>query len=426
MATTLWDVDTVRIVKVDPHRAITTEKLSLRHRFTDWRNTEPDFPLIGIDPAKDVNILRSHRYTPTLGVKHFTTLVLPMGYEVLGITQWTDAMTRHIFVGVGIVDFSENNTHRLLLEYANAMNEPMWGISLASLMDFKMKSYDRSKWGLFEENSSISLWAQIPYNFGDTMSSEHTLNGSIKFANRNAKVIKNIDEETDEITYLESLDFREMPEPVSGKEGLIRLSYTWLNRRPHKQNSMNPKHGNGVDITLEYANSGLYGDFDYTRITTDVFINFLPHRKSPVVIFGRIKSVSMLGENPPPQDMPAITNDTPIYLYGNNILGTDEVVHLRGWNDWRPGDRRLSDRLVFGTIEPRVSINKIVLASFVDYGNAWSANSDIDSWIVTAGLELRIDLFGFVLAYGTAQEIDRWKNEETPINYFRLSLVNPF
>jgi len=82
--------------------------------------------------------------------------------------------------------------------------------------------------------------------------------------------------------------------------------------------------------------------------------------------------------------------------------------------------------LVFGTIEPRVSINKIVLASFVDYGNAWSANSDIDSWIVTAGLELRIDLFGFVLAYGTAQEIDRWKNEETPINYFRLSLVNPF
>ena len=129
----------------------------------------------------------------------------------------------------------------------------------------------------------------------------------------------------------------------------------------------------------------------------------------------------MLGDKPPPQDMPAITDDTPIYLYGNNILGTDEVVHLRGWNDWR-----LGDRLVFGTIEPRISINKVVLASFVDYGNAWYISGDIDSWITTAGLELRIDLFGFVLACGTAQEIDRWKNEDVPTNYFRLSLVNPF
>jgi len=422
IATTLTDVDTVRIVNVDPHRVITTEKLSMRNLFTEWRNVQPAVPLVGIDPAKDVNILRSHKYTPTLGVKHFTTLVLPMGYEVLGFTQWSDAMIRHLFVGIGIVDFSKNNTHRLLLEYVNAMNEPMWGISMASLMDFKMKPYDRSRWGLFEENSSVSFWTQIPYNFGNTLSSDHSLSGTIKFTNRDAKVIKDINQETNEMIYRDSTDeFREMPVPVSGKEGLIRLNYTWLNRRPHKQNSMNPQHGNGVDITLEYASSGFYGDFDYTRITTDAFINYLPHRKSPVVIFGRVKSVSMLGDRPPPQDMPAITDDTPIYLYGNNILGTDEVVHLRGWDDWRTGDR-----LIFGTIEPRIHINKIVLTSFIDYGNAWSANSDIDSWIVTAGLELRIDLFGFVLAYGTAQGIEGWQNDEVSTNYFRLSLVNPF
>ena len=124
--------------------------------------------------------------------------------------------------------------------------------------------------------------------------------------------------------------------------------------------------------------------------------------------------------------MPAITDDTPIYLYGNNILGTDEVVHLRGWNDWR-----LGDRLIFGTIEPRVSINKVVLASFVDYGHAWFTNGHAvcynnNRWITTAGLELRIDLFGFVLAYGTAQEIDDWQDNVVPTNYFRLSLVNPF
>ncbi|GIS72468.1 MAG: hypothetical protein CM1200mP10_20450 [Candidatus Neomarinimicrobiota bacterium] len=63
----------------------------------------------------------------------------------------------------------------------------------------------------------------------------------------------------------------------------------------------------------------------------------------------------MLGDNPPPQDMPAITNDTPIYITGNNILGTDEVVHLRGWNDWR-----LGDRLIFGSLEARQGNNKFI------------------------------------------------------------------
>ncbi|GIS71704.1 MAG: hypothetical protein CM1200mP10_12810 [Candidatus Neomarinimicrobiota bacterium] len=67
----------------------------------------------------------------------------------------------------------------------------------------------------------------------------------------------------------------------------------------------------------------------------------------------------MFGDNPPPQDMPAITNDAPIYIAGNNILGTDEVVHFRGWNDWR-----LGDRLVFGTLESRLGNEKISLANF--------------------------------------------------------------
>jgi hypothetical protein len=421
MVTTLPDVDTVRVVKINPLRSITTEKLSIRNRFTNWRNIEPDIPLTGIDPAKEVNILKSHDYTPGLGIKHLTSLVLPMGNEVIGATQWSDAMVRHLFVGIGIVDFSENNTHRLLFQYANAMNEPMWGISLASLMDFKMKSYDRSKWGLFEENSSISLWAQIPYNFGNTLSSDHTLKGSIKFADRNAKVIKDINQETNEMIYRDSTDFRFMPEPASGKEGLIRISYTWLNRRPHKQNGMIPKQGYGFDFTLDYSNSGLFGDFDYTRIISDAFVNFLPHSKSPVVIYSRIKSVSMSGNNPPPQDMPAITNDTPLYYNGQNILGPDEVVRLRGWNDWR-----LGDRLFFGTIEPRIKLGRLVISGFFDFGNAWYSSAGMDDWIVTAGLELRMDLFGFVVAYGTAQELDQWKDNEIPENYLRLSLVNPF
>jgi len=421
MAFTLPDVDTVRIVNVDPHRDVTTQALVIRDHYSDWRSAGPDILLTGVDPKKEINILKSHDYTPTIGIKHMTTLVLPLGYEVLGLTQWSDAMVRHLFIGIGLADFSENGTHRFLIQYANAMGGPLWGITATSLLDIKAKPYDRTKWGLLEENKSIALWANMPYNTGNNMSSNHTFGGSVKFTDRNANVIKDVDDETDKLIYLDSTDFRYLNMPVSGKEGLISLSYTWLSRRPHKRNAMIPKQGQGLDLTLEYANSGLYGVFDYTRITTDVFINLLPHKKSPVVIFGRIKSVTILGDKPPPQDMPAITNDTPIYMGGSNILGSDEVIHLRGWDDWR-----LGDRLVFGTFESRIGAPQASLAAFLDFGNAWYADGEKADWLFTGGYELRVNIGFIVLAYGTAQDFNRWRESESPNNYLRMTLVNPF
>ena len=391
MAITLPDVDTVRIVNVDPHRVVTTQALAIRDHYTDWRSAGPDILLTGVDPKKEVNILKSHDYTPTTGIKHMMTLVLPLGYEVFGLTQWSDAMGRHLFTGIGLADFSENATHRFLLEYINAMGGPIWGIVATSLLDIKAKPYDGR--ALLEENNSITLWATMPYNAGNNMSSNHTFGGSLKFTDRNANVIKDIKIQTDELIYLDSTDFRYLEPPVSGKEGLVGLSYWWLNRRSHKQNVMIPRQGHGLNMQIEFANSSLFGDFDYTRITTDIFINFLPHKKSPVVIFGRIKSVAMLGNNPPPQDMPAITNDTPIYLAGGNILGADEVFHLRGWDDWR-----LGDRLVVGTIESRMGAPKASLVGFHDFGNAWYTDEGMADWLSTGGAELRVNLFGFVLA----------------------------
>jgi hypothetical protein len=421
MAFTLPDVDTVRIVNVDPHRDVTTQALVIRDHYSDWRSAGPDILLTGVDPKKEINILKSHDYTPTIGIKHMTTLVLPLGYGVLGLTQWSDAMVRHLFIGIGLADFSENGTHRFLIQYANAMGGPMWGITATSLLDIKAKPYDRTKWGLLEENKSIALWANMPYNTGNNLSSNHTFGGSVKLTDRNANVIKDVDDETDKLIYLDSTDFRYLNMPVSGKEGLISLSYTWLSRRPHKRNAMIPKQGQGVDLTLEYANSGLYGVFDYTRITTDVFINFLPHKKSPVVIFGRIKSVTMLGDKPPPQDMPAITNDTPIYMGGSNIFGSDEVIHLRGWDDWR-----LGDRLVFGTVESRIGAPQASLAAFLDFGNAWYAGGEKADLLFTGGYELRVNIGFIVLAYGTAQDFNRWRERESPNNYLRMTLINPF
>ena len=98
------------------------------------------------------------------------------------------------------------------------MGGPMWGITATSLLDIKAKPYDRTKWGLLEENKSIALWANMPYNTGNNMSSNHTFGGSIKFTDRNANVIKDVDDETDELIYLDSTEFRYLNIPVSGKE----------------------------------------------------------------------------------------------------------------------------------------------------------------------------------------------------------------
>jgi len=419
MARTLPDVDTVRIVNVDPFREITTKDLVLRNKYTTWRNAYPEILLTGIDPKKEVEIIKTHDYTPLLGIKHLTSLVLPLGNSVFGMTQWADAMTRNIFVGIGIADFSKNSTHRLLLQYINAMGGPMWGISVSSFLDFKAKPYDRTKWGLLEENNSIAFFANLPFNTGNSMSANHLFNGSLKITDRNATLIKGFDDEADEYIVIDTT--RYLPMPVSGMEGLVSINYTWKNTRPHRQNALLPKQGMGVSMQMDFASSDVYGDFDYTRITTDAFINLLPHKKSPVVVFGRIKTVMMMGANPPPQDMPAITNDTPIYLAGYNILGADEVTHLRGWDDWR-----LGNRLVFGTIEPRIGNEKLSFAAYMDFGNAWFGDKEIDEWLITGGYEMRVSLLGLAIAYGTAQDFNRWQDNKVPTNYIRLTLVNPF
>ena len=80
--------------------------------------------------------------------------------------------------------------------------------------------------------------------------------------------------------------------------------------------------------------------------------------------------------------MPAITNDTPIYGGGNNILGSDEIVHLRGWDDWR-----LGDRLIFGTLEARAGAPQFSLAAFLDFGNAWYADGEKDDMLFTGDMK---------------------------------------
>ena len=180
---------------------------------------------------------------------------------------------------------------------------------------------------------------------------------------------------------------------------------------------MIPKTGHGISFSIDHANSSLLGDMDYTRFTSDAFIN---NKAGGMILYGRIKTVSMEG-TPPNQNTLALTEDTPIYFPTDNILAEDEVMNPRGWRG-----SRLGDRLVFGTLEYRAGSEKVSLALISDIANAWISGQDLEDWIITAGYELRAAILGTVLAYGQAQTVDDWQDDLEPETYVRLTLINPF
>ena len=418
-ARTLADVDTVRLVKVDPHREVSTHELFIRDHYSSWKKAGPGKKINNISLNKDIKIISDKPYTPFDVFRHQGSLVLPDSRSILGFTQWSDKMNRHLFTGFAIYDLTNDNKHLYLIQYTNAMKGPIWGLTYNKRLDIIIKPYDNTKWGLYEENSSIDLWFEQLHNFGDNMSNNHRLLGSIKLLNRDAKLISGFDNKMESFTYDTVTTY--MPNPRSGNEFKIRVFYEWLNRRPHAINAMIPKQGYGAIIGIEHANSAIYGEFDYTRISADMFINISPIDDMPVALFARLKTISVIGDNIPSQDLPAITNNSPIYLMGQNVLGIHETIHLRGWNDWRIGDK-----LVYGTIEPRIGGNQFVLACYVDFGNVWYSDGEVREMLYTGGYELRINLGLVVLSYGAAQDFNRWKNNNSPYNYLQMALVNPF
>ena len=418
-ARTLADVDTVRLVKVDPHREVSTHELSIRDHYSSWKKAGPGKKINKISLNKDIKIISDKPYKSFDIFRHQGTLVLPDSRSIFGFTQWSDKMNRHLFTGLAVYDLTNDNKHLYLIQYTNAMKGPIWGLTYNKRLDIIIKPYDNTKWGLYEENSSIDLWFEQIHNFGDNMSNNHRLLGSIKLLNRDAKLISGFDNKMESFTYDTVTTY--MPNPRSGNEFKIRVFYEWLNRRPHAINAMIPKQGYGAKIGIEHANSAIYGEFDYTRISTDMFLNISPINDIPAALFTRLKTISIIGDNIPSQDLPAITNNSPIYIMGQNVLGIHEAIHLRGWNDWRIGDK-----LVYGTIEPRIGGNQFVLACYLDFGNAWYSDGEVSDMLYTGGYELRINLGFVVLSYGAAQDFNRWKNNNSPYNYLQMALVNPF
>ncbi len=423
LATTLGDVDTVRIVKVDPKRVATiNEPLVMRDVYTRWRSTNPIHLLPKYDPSIVTDHTNSTPYKFWKHPKHLMSLVLPDETGMAAFTAWTDPIGRHVVQVGGYYDWNDDES-AWLVSYINAQHGPLWSFSVNHNFTWDIRGYGNEDQWLFETFDGATLMTQIPFNFGKSMSSSHVLFASATARYRNVDVF--------------TLDETVLPKPENGYESLITVGYQWTNRRPYRMKTGLPQKGYGVRSILHIADESLYGDFTWQRFVVDAFANV---KAGPFILFARTKSEMLEGNNPPNQEFVGLTNAHSLYAPGTG--GTDgftENLNPRGWDGFRLGNRVNMNTLELRMpIAPKLPINvlffgigSVSAAAFTDIGNAWTTGNGMEEWITTAGYEMKFGLnIGdsslFIFSYGRAQTYDDWADKKDPTEYLRLALINPF
>ena len=95
---TLGDVDSARIVDVDPGRIAESKDIVMNPRYSTWRDKRPDHVIPDLDSISDVyDTLKSYKYSSINNIKHLGTIIFP---DVTGLFYngaYTDVTGRNIF-----------------------------------------------------------------------------------------------------------------------------------------------------------------------------------------------------------------------------------------------------------------------------------------------------------------------------------------
>jgi len=391
-ATTLTNVDSTRIVQIDPTREITTDKLAIREHFSRWRTVEPEYLLATANPDMPVEILNMERYKFWRYPKHFMSILIPDIYSISGLSVWSDALGKHLVQAFGWAPWNFENGG-FLIGYINAQHGPLWGFNYFENTRYNWRFYDGSANGLLERLDGWDWYASMPFNLGNSMSSNHNVNFHVISQNRIPFDLKDWNENTKD--YINH-NFSDLSEPEKGKELIFNAGYTWVNCRPHSSNSQLPKNGFGLDLNYDFV----IGDFKYQQFETNGFFNIPIGKKS--VLFNRIKTKTLFGGIPPAQEFAGITNDPSIYTsgWGEMILGFQENHNIRGSDEVKIGEQ-----MIYGVSEIRfpllkkipisvlgLSTGSMTGAIFSDYGNAFDIGDAPKNWIITFGMETKTEV----------------------------------
>ena len=422
---TLGDVDSARVVDIDPNRVAKNNQVYLNPSFSKWKNKKPDLVIPDLDSIPDiVDSIPSQKYIATENIKHLGTILLP---DITGLFYngaFSDVTGRNIITSA---IFSIWQDIYGTLGYLTATGKPIcgfWGFNYYKDIFFEERIYNQNNDYLFEIYNGLELFGYRNHNFGKSLSSNHNIRYGMKFFNR--KVVVEPD----------SLDVFSNAIPESGKEGSISLIYTFTNKRPNINNMYVPRNGYGIQLEGNLIDKNIWGDFSYKHYNIDAYIN---KGLGPATLYLRGRYEKISGQ-PPAQETAGLVDIPTNYYAGQFVLGK-EHMSPRGWEG-----ANLGDRAFMGTAEIRsplidlslfeilkiVKAGKLSFAYISDFGRVWgSQNSD---WVATAGVEGRLALiFGnmpvVIYSMGIAQTFDQWSenpNAEGIGPYVRLALVNPF
>ena len=87
LATSLGDIDSVRLIKVDPFRSPDTAPLTLRDNYTSWLKAGPDVSFVNEKPETIPNISKPEKYKFTKHMRPLGSLFIPIpsygGFEFI-------------------------------------------------------------------------------------------------------------------------------------------------------------------------------------------------------------------------------------------------------------------------------------------------------------------------------------------------------
>jgi len=437
VANTLNDVDSTRIIKIDPNRAIDPIETTFNKQFSSWKMHQPpqkiDFNKIGRNKVDYSNSII--KYKPLKNIKHIMSSVLPFP-GIIGTTNWMDRIGRNMFsVSTGSYNYTLKNFKEdfpptfFVFSYTNAYNGPLFGVNYFYNSNFSAKFYDKAS--LLEKRDGFHIWTSFPYNNGNNYYSNHSLKLELESSDRKSFIFYDslwVVESGDSVYDVDSYEPR-LPEPAEGHDNALTINYRYLNKKPRADNSYLPKQGIGIETRIVIGQKD-WNSY-YQKFAFDSYFNY---ELKGFIIYSRLKLESIHGDAFP-QDGIWFSRDNPIYVLGQRggqIFG--ENLSPRGWR----GDPLMGEQMLFSTIEIRqplplsipveilgTKLGKTSIALFQDYGV-------IDKRSVhTLGYEAKISILAsdraiLFLSYGESQTLSRWLNEEKPFQYIQMSLINPF
>ncbi len=428
LASTLNDVDTVRIVAVDAGRVAPVLPLSIREPYFAWRDKRPDIPMPEFirDPT-----LVPEPAEPYRAIKHMRPLAQVIWPDVKGMFAmgiYNDALGKHLIQAAGALNW-DGSLAGGYLSYMNLTFKPAIHIYASQDIAFNMhRSFDRR---FFELRNGVGMAAELPMNNGNDLSSNHTLR-------LEAHALERVLESSPIINGPVGSRTRER----WSKEFKTGFTYMWKSQRPHSDQFILPKEGLGLLAHIESSLPEIFGDTDYAQVWLDGFVNIkIP--KSPLVAYSRLKWIKQGGDILE-QDVIGFSETSSLYfnnaywntLRATGLLDAPESYSLRG----QRGHYQATE-LIYSVSELRVPLlsniplnilglgaQNLTAACFYDFGYLPESETDLS----TTGFELKFVVSVlkhslFTMAFGFGGDTDYWRTwAENPEPYLRMALINPF